>query len=74
MVGFAVENRGGWSLLVRATLVVFDGPEDEGFLLRRLDGSGLDRAPSDWDDAVEHHGGAWLLVDDGEGIFARVVA
>ena len=55
----------------RATLVVFDGPDDdEGFLLRRLDANGLDRAPPDWDAAVEHHRDAWLVVDNGESIFA----
>jgi len=70
LVGFSVTNHQGWSVVPRATLVVFDGPDDEGFLLPRLDANGLDRAPPDWDAAVEHHRGAWLVVDNGESIFA----
>ncbi len=35
-----VSSTEGWSFLNRATLLVVDGPGDEGFLLRRLDGAG----------------------------------
>jgi hypothetical protein len=67
--GYSVTDVSAWSLLPQATLVVIDGPDDEGFLLARLDGDGVDRAPADWDEAVGRHNGAWLLVD-GASIFA----
>jgi hypothetical protein len=70
--GFSVAEAVGWSLLPQATLVVIDGPNDEGFLLARIDGHGIDRAPPDWDTAVADHGGAWLLAD-GQSIFAPLV-
>ncbi|MFC7485395.1 hypothetical protein ACOCJ7_02625 [Knoellia sp. CPCC 206453] len=50
-----------WSFLNRATLLVVDGPGDEGFLLRRLDGQGNDVAPAGWDDAVASHGSVTVL-------------
>src|ERR1044072_6020387 len=54
--GFTVEDDNGWSVLPRLTLVVVDGPGDEGFLLRRMDLTGADPAPPGWDYAVEAHG------------------
>jgi hypothetical protein len=45
----------GWSVLNRATVVVVDGPGDEGFLLARLTPSQGDRAPAGWDEAVDVH-------------------
>jgi len=74
LVGVSVANPRGWSVLPRATLVVFDGPEDEGFLLPRVDERGHDRAPPGWDEAVERHGGAWLVVGEGEALFTPLVA
>jgi hypothetical protein len=72
LVGFSVTNRQGWSVVPRATLIVFDGPDEEGFLLPRLDEHGIDRAPPEWDAAVERHRGAWLVVDGDEDIFAAL--
>jgi hypothetical protein len=71
--GFSVENGDGWSVFPRLTLVVVDGPGDEGFLLRRTDPTGADRAPPGWDEAVEDRGGVWFFVDAREGIFAPLV-
>jgi hypothetical protein len=71
--GFTIKNRVGWSVLPRLTLVVVDGPGDEGFLLRRMDRTGADHAPPGWDDAVDRHGGVWLALDDGDSIFAPIV-
>jgi hypothetical protein len=72
LAGATVASPVGWSLLSRATMVVLDGPGDEGFLLRRCDRLGGDRAPPDWDAAVERHGGAWMLLDDGDRVFAAL--
>ena len=47
----------GWSVVNRLTLLVVDGPGDEGYLLPRLDGNGADLAPTGWDASVERHGG-----------------
>jgi hypothetical protein len=69
--GVAVHESDGRSLLNRATLVVVDGPNDEGFLVARFDDLTHDRAPSDWDRAVAVHGGTWVLFDSGRSIFAR---
>ena len=46
----------GWTFLNRATMVVVDGPGDEGFLLARMTGDGTDLAPEGWDEAVEAQG------------------
>ncbi|MDT0212512.1 hypothetical protein Q9R29_01315 [Rothia sp. ARF10] len=46
----------GWTFLNRATMVVVDGPGDEGFLLARMTGDGTDLAPEGWDDAVDAQG------------------
>jgi hypothetical protein len=45
---------GEWSLFSRATMLVADGPGDEGFVLPRL---GAD-VPAGWDEAVTVAGGA----------------
>ncbi|NHA68118.1 hypothetical protein [Phycicoccus flavus] len=58
LIGVRLDSTASWRLLNRATLVVVDGPEDEGFLLPRHLGDGTDVAPSGWDDAVDAHGGA----------------
>ena len=56
LTGVEVTRTEGWSLLNRATLVVVDGPDDEGFLVRRLGADGADLAPHGWDDAVAARG------------------
>ncbi|GIH18046.1 hypothetical protein [Rugosimonospora africana] len=53
-----------WSLFVRATMCVLDGPGEDGYLLARL-GAGGDAAPTGWDDAV-HRAGGCLVVFGGE--------
>jgi hypothetical protein len=60
LTGVTVSATDGWSLLNRATLVVVDGPGDEGFLVRRLSPDGTDHAPAGWDSSVDAGGGAWL--------------
>jgi hypothetical protein len=69
--GVVVQDTEGWSLLNRLTLVVLDGPGDEGFLVRRADPTDGDRAPANWDALVSSHDGAWMLLDSGDSIFAR---
>ncbi|CAN7244607.1 hypothetical protein [Knoellia sp. LjRoot47] len=46
----------GWTFLNRTTMVVVDGPGDEGFLLGRMTGDGTDLASEGWDDAVGAQG------------------
>jgi hypothetical protein len=60
LAGVTVSATQGWSLLNRATLVVVDGPGDEGFLVRRASPDGSDSAPDGWDSSVAAGGGAWL--------------
>jgi hypothetical protein len=60
LTGVAVSATEGWALLNRATLVVVDGPGDEGFLVRRASPDGSDQAPAGWDSSVSAGGGAWL--------------
>jgi hypothetical protein len=50
--GVTVSNTDGWSVLNRTTLVVVDGPEDEGFLLPRITSPDVDLAPKGRDSAV----------------------
>ncbi|WP_404386463.1 hypothetical protein LL946_07785 [Knoellia locipacati] len=56
LAGVEVSAGDGWSVLNRATLLVVDGPGDEGFLIRRLEGNGTDLTPAGWDDAVSDRG------------------
>ncbi|EAP97823.1 hypothetical protein JNB_12703 [Janibacter sp. HTCC2649] len=56
-----ISSAEGWSFLNRATLLVVDGPDDEGFLLRRLTEQGGDIAPAGWDEAVKAHGSVTVL-------------
>jgi hypothetical protein len=51
-----VSTADGWSFLNRTTLLVIDGPGDEGFLLPRMVKPDSDAAPSGWDSAVERTG------------------
>jgi len=57
-----VSSTDGWSFLNRATLLVVDGPDDEGFLLRRLTEQDGDIAPAGWDEAVASHGSVTVVV------------
>lgn len=50
--GVTVSDTGGWSILNRTTLIVVDGPGDEGFLLPRRTSPEVDLAPDGWDSAV----------------------
>lgn len=50
--GVTISATEGWSLLNRATLIVVDGPGDQGFLLPRHTGPDGDHAPEGWDSAV----------------------
>ncbi len=43
--GATVSNTSGWSFLDRATLLVIDGPGEEGFLLPRMGRPNTDLAP-----------------------------
>lgn len=50
--GVTISTTDGWSFLNRATLLVVDGPGDEGFLVPRQTGPDGDLAPEGWDAAV----------------------
>jgi hypothetical protein len=66
---------GEWSLMNRVTLVVVDGPGDEGFLLPRMTAGG-DTAPEGWDAAVDRAGGSQVILGtggDAPAVFARSV-
>jgi hypothetical protein len=67
-----VSSTEGWSFLNRATLLVADGPGEDGFLLPRMTGSGEDQAPERWDEAVASTGWVRLLAP-GADIRARVI-
>jgi hypothetical protein len=74
LTGVTVSETEGWSLLNRATLVVVDGPGDEGFLVRRASPDGSDHAPDGWDSSVAAGGGAWLeLPGEASRVRARLI-
>lgn len=68
----AVSSVEGWSFLNRTTLLVVDGPGEDGFLLRRIAGSGEDLAPDRWDDVVASAGAVRVLAS-GADIVAPVI-
>ena len=70
--GVTVSNIDGWSILNRATLLVVDGPEDEGFLLPRMTSPDVDLAPKGWDSAVSSAKSVGVLVA-GTRIVATVI-
>ncbi|WP_445259042.1 hypothetical protein [Nocardioides aurantiacus] len=67
-----VSNVHGWSVLSRRTVIVVDGPEDEGFLLPRMTGPDVDLAPENWDVAVSSATSVGVLVS-GTQIAATVI-
>jgi hypothetical protein len=67
--GVTVSTTDGWSILNRATLLVVDGPGEEGFLLPRKMGPDGDLAPEGWEAAVASAGSVQVLVSG-----ARVAA
>lgn len=67
-----VSSTEGWSFLNRTTLLVADGPGEEGFLLPRRTGSGEDLAPERWDETVASTGTV-RLVAPGTRIIASVI-
>ena len=70
--GVTVSNVDGWSVLNRTTLLVVDGPEDEGFLLPRMTSPDVDLAPKGWDAAVSSAKLVGVLVS-GTRIAATVI-
>jgi hypothetical protein len=58
----------GWSVTIRATMCIVDGPGDVGFLLARL-GPGGDLAPEGWNDAVGREGGCLVAFGGGQAMF-----
>ncbi|MDF2093591.1 hypothetical protein P0Y31_14655 [Knoellia sp. 3-2P3] len=50
--GVTLSTTDGWSILNRETLLVVDGPGEEGFLLPRRTSPDGDLAPEGWDAAV----------------------
>jgi hypothetical protein len=70
--GVTVSNTDGWSFLNRTTLLVVDGPGEEGFLLPRLTSSDGDLAPQGWDAAVASAGSVGILVS-GARVLATVI-
>ena len=67
-----VSGAEGWSFLNKATMLVVDGPGDEGFLLRRVGADGADAAPDGWDDAAAAHGSV-TVVASGERFVAPLI-
>jgi hypothetical protein len=67
--GATLSSTEGWSFLNRATLLVADGPGEEGFLLPRMASPDEDLAPERWDEAVASTGSVRLLASG-----ARVIA
>lgn len=70
--GVTVPNTDGWSFLNRPTLLVVDGPGEEGFLLPRLTSNDGDLAPQGWDAAVASAGSVGILVS-GARVLATVI-
>ncbi len=60
--GVTVSTTEGWSILNRATLLVVDGPGEEGFLLPRMTSPNGDLAPEGWDAAVASAGSVRVLL------------
>ena len=74
LTGVTVSTEEGWSLMNRRTLLLVDGPGDEGFLVRRASPDGSDTAPAGWDSSVSAGGGAWLeLLDMSSRIRVRLI-
>ena len=67
--GPTVSDTEGWSFLNRATLLVLDGPGEEGFLLPRMASPGGEPAPEHWDEAIASIGSVQILASG-----ARVTA
>lgn len=72
LCGVTVSNTDGWSFLNRLTLLVVDGPGEEGFLLPRLTSSDGDLAPPGWDAAVASAGSVGIHVS-GARVLATVI-
>jgi hypothetical protein len=70
--GVTVSNADGWSFLNRVTLLVVDGPGEEGFLLPRLTSPDGDLAPEGWDAAVASTGSVEVRVP-GARVLATVI-
>lgn len=70
--GVTISATDGWSLLNRATLIVVDGPGDEGFLLPRHTGPDGDHAPEGWDAAVAAQGSVEVYLADAQ-VSAKVL-
>lgn len=72
MEGVTISSADGWSILNRATLLVVDGPGDEGFLLPRHTSPDGDLAPEGWDDAVASAGSV-RVISAGAEVVANVM-
>jgi hypothetical protein len=70
--GVTVSSTEGWSVLNRATLLVVDGPGDEGFLLPRRTSPDGELAPEGWDAAVASAHSVHVLVS-GTRLAATVI-
>jgi hypothetical protein len=70
--GVAISTTDGWSILNRATLLVVDGPGEEGFLLPRRTSPDGDLAPEGWDAAVASARSVQVLVS-GARVAATVI-
>ena len=67
-----VSSSEGWSFLNRLTVLVIDGPGEEGFLLPRHVDTGGDPAPAGWDSVIERRGVVAVRAS-GTQLVARVV-
>ena len=70
--GVTVSTTDGWSIPNRATLLVVDGPGEDGFLLPRKTSPDGDLAPEGWDAAVASAGSVRVLVS-GARVAATVI-
>ncbi len=75
LTGVEASGDSGWSVLNRLTVVVIDGPGDEGFFLPRVRSETSEAAPEGWDEAVDRNGGVWVAVtgSDPQRLFAGLI-
>ena len=74
LTGVSVTSVDGWSVLDQATLLVLDGPGDQGFLVGKLGLDGGRLAPEGWAEAVERNGGVDVVVGSGTTLRATRLA
>jgi hypothetical protein len=64
----------GWSVMVRLTMCIVDGPDDAGFLFPRMGPDGRDPAPEGWDEAFDRAGGCLVAFGMSQATFVPSVS